>query len=92
MHNKKSAAAVETLSVDRLLGAADLLMKAKARGQGAEAFVDAWLGRADTGVGGVSRPYTYDELVEGMCFLIRCGFVEPSSATARDQERRNGAH
>lgn len=88
--NKKPSTSV-SLDADRLLGAADLLMKAKARGKGAEAFVDAWLGKADAGVGGVSRPYTYDELVEGMCFLIRCGFVEPAATNASDPDR-SGAY
>jgi len=83
----------QQMSADRLLGAADVLMAARRRGDDSEAFVDAWLGNADARAPGVDRPFTYEELVEGMCFLIRCGFVVPASrASARGGRIRHGSH
>jgi hypothetical protein len=83
----------EQTSVDRLLRAADLLMAARGRGDDSEAFVDAWLGKADDGAPGIDRPFTYEELVEGMCFLIRCGFVDPTvPARPRGGRVRHGSH
>ena len=79
---------------DRLLRAADVLMAARGRGDDSEAFVDAWLGNDDPRSGAPDRPFSYEELVEAMCFLIRCGFVNPAvpAAGARSAQRKRGTH
>ena len=82
------------MSADRLMKAADVLLAARANGKESHAFVDAWLG-----TGGASDEYernglfTYEELVEGMCFLMRCGLVDPSApAVVNGRARRHPSH
>lgn len=80
------------MSPDRLIRAADLLLAARANDEESGAFVDAWLGRADEATGD-NGLFTYEELVEGMCFLMRCGLVEPSQpAVSRSGPRRRPSH
>ena len=88
MDGDQHNAHADQMSADRLLRAADVLMAARGRGDDSEAFVDAWLGNADDVDAPAERPFTYDELVEGMCFLIRCGFVDPTVRTGARVERR----
>ncbi len=72
--------------------AADVLLAARARGSESEAFVDAWLGRAEPAER-VNGPFTYEELVEAMCFLMRCGLVVPEASEAvRGVPRRHSSH
>ena len=79
---------------DRLLRAADVLLDARGRGDDSEAFVDAWLGADDARGAAPDRPFSYEELVEAMCFLIRCGFVNPAvpASGTRSAQRRRGTH
>jgi hypothetical protein len=85
--DRKRRNEIEQAAADRLLRSADVLLAARERGK-SDGVVEAWLGNPDRDEAPASnRPFSYEELVEGMCFLIRCGIVEPTAAGARGQGR-----
>ncbi|MFT3686422.1 MAG: hypothetical protein QM783_16125 [Phycisphaerales bacterium] len=70
----------EQEAADRLLRSADVLLAAREdrlEAGGGEGLVDMWVGDDRPPSERPDRPFCYEELVEGMCFLIRCGLVEP---------------
>jgi hypothetical protein len=87
---------IEQAAADRLLRSADVLLAAREQNtvgdeeSVSDGFVDIWVGGGDREPG-ADRPFCYEELVEGMCFLIRCGLVEPaepSSSRGRSKPQR----
>lgn len=84
--DRKRRNEIEQAAADRLLRSADVLLAARARGGKSEGVVEAWLGRSDRDEVR-DGPFSYEELVEGMCFLIRCGIVVPTAAGARGRGR-----
>jgi hypothetical protein len=87
--DRKRRDEIEQAAADRLLRSADVLLAARQRGK-SEGVVEAWLGTPDAAEVSVpNRPFSYEELVEGMCFLIRCGIVEPTVAGGRGRTDRS---
>ncbi|MBY0308435.1 MAG: hypothetical protein K2Q09_06810 [Phycisphaerales bacterium] len=88
--DRKRRDEIEQAAADRLLRSADVLLTARGQSGEGEGVVDTWAGGGEREPG-ADRPFSYEELVEGMCFLIRCGIVEPvMSSGERSRSRRGG--
>lgn len=63
------------VSPNRLLDAADTILRAAAQEESGVCLIDLWTGTQNTAP---AHAFTPDELIEGMLFLFRMGLVEQS--------------